>query len=386
MLERPTTAATRRCAQALIAATLAAAACAALAQDSWRDRFVDERDGAFDVSRHLLEHRGFLPVPMIISEPAVGYGAGAALLFFRESIAESQAQNRARGERMGVPNIGGIAAFKTENGSWGAGAGYFGTLSGDRFRYMGAIAKADLNLDFYGLLGKPRRFEIDAPVAVAQGLARVGESDWLVGARYLYLGATARFIHGLPIDIPFPELDAHVGRASVIVDYDSRDNVLTPSRGLYSELDVGASRPGLGGTTSFESALARGHAYVGLGRDVVLGLRADGKFTRGDVPFYALPYVSLRGVPAMRYQGRNALVAEAELRVNLDERWALVGFAGAGKAYGTNTTFADAMTVSAGGAGFRYLIARKLGLYAGLDVARGPEDTVVYLQVGSAWR
>lgn len=33
----------------------------------------------------------------------------------------------------------------------------------------------------------------------------------------------------------------------------------------------------------------------------------------------------------------------------------------------------------------RYLIARKLGLYAGLDVARGPEDTVVYLQIGSAW-
>jgi hypothetical protein len=33
----------------------------------------------------------------------------------------------------------------------------------------------------------------------------------------------------------------------------------------------------------------------------------------------------------------------------------------------------------------RYLIARKLGLYAGIDVARGPEDTVVYVQVGSAW-
>jgi hypothetical protein len=32
----------------------------------------------------------------------------------------------------------------------------------------------------------------------------------------------------------------------------------------------------------------------------VLGLRADGQFTRGDVPFYALPFEMLRGVPAMR--------------------------------------------------------------------------------------
>ena len=40
----------------------------------------------------------------------------------------------------------------------------------------------------------------------------------------------------------------------------------------------------------------------------------------------------------------------------------------------------------AGGAGFRYLIARKLGLYTGIDVARGPETTAFYIQVGSAWR
>ena len=38
------------------------------------------------------------------------------------------------------------------------------------------------------------------------------------------------------------------------------------------------------------------------------------------------------------------------------------------------------------GGGVRYLIARRLGLQAGIDVAKGPEDTVFYLTVGSAWR
>ena len=37
------------------------------------------------------------------------------------------------------------------------------------------------------------------------------------------------------------------------------------------------------------------------------------------------------------------------------------------------------------GTGFRYLIARKFGLHAGLDIARGPEETVVYIQIGHAW-
>ena len=33
-----------------------------------------------------------------------------------------------------------------------------------------------------------------------------------------------------------------------------------------------------------------------------------------------------------------------------------------------------------------YLPARKLDLYVGQGLARGPEDTVVYVQVGRAWR
>jgi hypothetical protein len=34
----------------------------------------------------------------------------------------------------------------------------------------------------------------------------------------------------------------------------------------------------------------------------------------------------------------------------------------------------------------RYLVARKMNMYAGLDIARGPEETAVYIQAASAWR
>ena len=38
------------------------------------------------------------------------------------------------------------------------------------------------------------------------------------------------------------------------------------------------------------------------------------------------------------------------------------------------------------GTGFRYLLARQLGMYVGLDYAWGPEDETFYVQIGSAWR
>ena len=44
--------------------------------------FRDPVDGAFDVSSFLLEHNGVLPIIFPITEPAVGYGAGLAVLYF----------------------------------------------------------------------------------------------------------------------------------------------------------------------------------------------------------------------------------------------------------------------------------------------------------------
>ncbi|MDZ7653966.1 MAG: hypothetical protein U5L03_16115 [Burkholderiaceae bacterium] len=197
---------------------------------SWTDRFVDAQDGAFDASDHLLQHRGFLPVPILITEPAVGYGLGAALVFFSESFAEAREKSAARGERFAPPNIGALAAFKTENGSWGAGGGYFGSVAGDRYRYLVGLAKVSLKLDYYGLVDEPRRFTIEAPAGVVQGLARLGDSDWFAGARYVYAGSSARFLRERPAVIAPGELESDIGRLSLLIDYDSRDNILAPSR------------------------------------------------------------------------------------------------------------------------------------------------------------
>ena len=66
--------------------------------------------------------------------------------------------------------------------------------------------------------------------------------------------------------------------------------------------------------------------------------------------------------------------------------WALVGFVGAGPTWGRHNSFSDGSDEVAKGAGFRYLIARQLGMHVGIDYAWGPEDETFYIQVGSPWR
>jgi hypothetical protein len=42
-------------------------------------------------------------------------------------------------------------------------------------------------------------------------------------------------------------------------------------------------------------------------------------------------------------------------------------------------------TVTSGGAGFRYLIARTYGLQLGIDVGFGPNSPILYVIFGTAW-
>ncbi len=70
----------------------------------------------------------------------------------------------------------------------------------------------------------------------------------------------------------------------------------------------------------------------------------------------------------------------------MNERWSLIGFLGTGRAWGNGVAFADAEKPVSGGAGFRYLLARRLGLRVGLDVAKSTVDSAVYVVVGNAWR
>lgn len=349
------------------------------------EKFRDPEDGSVDLSNYLLRHSGVLPVPIIVTEPAVGYGGGLALAYFSQSFEQRAEEARARGEAVTPPNITVGVGLKTENGTWAGGLGHMGFYDHDRWRYLGGLGKAELQLDYFSLAGEARAYRLDAAAIVQQLVRRIGTPDWFAGARYTYVSTQSRFAADRPTDVPARELDTAIGKLGLVVDHDTRDNIFTPNRGAFFEAEAAFARGAFGSDSQYQTLYARGYYWHPVG-DWVLGVRGDVRLSSGDVPFYAQPYVVQRGVPAVRYQDKNALMAEFEARYNLTPRWALVGFAGVAKAYGRRQEWSEAKTVVAGGAGFRYLVARKLGMYAGLDVARGPEDSAIYIQMGSAWR
>jgi hemolysin activation/secretion protein len=98
------------------------------------------------------------------------------------------------------------------------------------------------------------------------------------------------------------------------------------------------------------------------------------------------PYIQLRGVPAVRYQGDEAASLELEARWQVSARWSVVLFAGVGATHLEHSlSSSDGQAVGAGGIGLRYELARKFGLHAGLDLAHRPGTTAVYIQIGNAW-
>ena len=104
-----------------------------------------------------------------------------------------------------------------------------------------------------------------------------------------------------------------------------------------------------------------------------------------ETPFYLRPYVLMRGVPAMRYQGEEMAQLEIELRWQFWKRLSLVGFGGGGVTWNDFERIRSPRSIGAGGVGFRYELARKYGLHVGADFAYGPDGPAFYIQWGSAW-
>jgi len=358
---------------------------------SWlRETLIDPEDGMLDASDYLASARGFLPVPIIITEPAVGYGLGLAVAYFHAPKEIDHEEH----PHQGPPSISVGFGAKTENGTYLYGAGHSGVWKDDHIRYLGAVAKMNVNMTFYpdGLLGeivgdRGIGFNIDGVFLLQQAQFRLKESNWWLGGSYVYVNAdnTFKLFDDLPVDLPNPTFDFTLGSVSVFVEYDGRNSTFTPTDGLSGKVKYQDFDDNWGSDFNYDHFSGQLFKYTPVGDYSSLGLRLEAETVNGDVPFFGYPFVKLRGIPAMRYQGQDMILGEAEYLWGFTPRWSLVLFGGVGHTTAIKDLDGESRTVAAGGLGFRYRLARKMGLQAGMDIARGPEDTAFYITVGSAW-
>lgn len=348
-------------------------------------KFWSPDDGWLDVSGFLEEKYGFLPVVIPITEPAVGYGAAGALAFLSKPLGAAR-------DGFGRPDITIVGGLVTQNGSWGALLGDIRHWLGDRLETQAGFTHMSVNLDFHGI-GKdgllndhPLHYTLEPTAVVLRGKYRLGNTAAWAGLAYAF--AATRVTFDAPAGTPgLPDFrrDSKVGGLTPSFTYDSRNNIFTPLRGTFVEVLVGVFSPALGGDDEFQRVQAIAIQYFTLLPTLFLGLRGDAAAVFGDAPFYLKPFVSLRGAPIMRYQGNEAASIEAELRWQFWRRFSAVAFGGFGAAWNDFARFKNVTTVPTGGVGFRYEIARAYGIHMGLDVAFGPDNQAVYVQVGSAW-
>ena len=337
----------------------------------------------------------FLPLPIIITEPAIGEGLGAALVYFHAApdkdlrrVASAQSLNRADSKQTPPPTATGVFAVYTNNDTSGFGIGHSRTFKEDRWRLSALLADATVNATYY-VSDIPFGFSLEGTVAFARIKRRFGSSNMFIGFATSYLDADIDF----PLD---PDLEARndpiipgveftdVG-ASLSVLYDSRDDTMMPESGQLAELASWHYDEGFGGDFNYTKTNLKLNSFHTLGKKFVLGLRLEASSANGDLPFYAAPFVKLRGIPALRYTGNMAGAAEVELRYQFAKRWSVLGFFGEGFTDERGIWDETEDEIKAYGVGFRWLALPTKNVWVGLDLARGPEDDYFYIQLVHPW-
>jgi len=317
----------------------------------------------------------------MITEPAVGLGAGGGLAFIDAPLGG--------GKR---PNVFMVGGFGTENGTKGGVVGDMRYWADGRVQTLVGAVYASVNLDFYGLgddsilADNPLRYNLEPAGGVAQVRFRLGAHPIWAGLSYAYFGTEVAF--DAPAATPgLPDYNStsKVGGFTPSFSFDSRDALFTPTRGHYIEGTVSVFDDSLGSDDDFLRAQIIAMQYAPLPGKLFLGFREQVAASSEDTPFYLRPFVLMRGVPAMRYQGEEMAQLEIELRWQFWKRLSLVGFGGGGVTWNDFERIQSPRSIGACGVGFRYELARKYGLHVGADFAYGPDGPAFYFQWGSAW-
>jgi len=200
-----------------------------------------------------------------------------------------------------------------------------------------------------------------------------------------FAGITYQIRHDSPLDfdasasLAVPDMEGgFVVGIGPVLRFDTRNNLLFPTRGYYVDLSFTRYGEWLGSDYEYSDLKLdyRGfHLLPILTTGTTLAVQAlyHGTFN-GNAPFYQLPYLSadriLRGVWRNLYIDRQAIALQGELRSNfsnVDPRYGYVVFAGAGDVAPDFFGGYDPDIIGVFGVGLRQQVIPKLGLQSRID-------------------
>ena len=156
--------------------------------------------------------RKFLVLPIFITEPAIGEGLGAGVVYFHDKHSGEQRRvetatsvSQTSDKHKPPPTATGAFAFYTSNDTAGAGVGHANSFMDDKYRIVGALAEMRVNSQIF-LADIPFNFQIEGVLAYANGKRRMGKSNMFLGMSLMVLDADAGFQID-PTNLPPVSLD-----------------------------------------------------------------------------------------------------------------------------------------------------------------------------------
>jgi hypothetical protein len=172
-----------------------------------------------------------------------------------------------------------------------------------------------------------------------------------------------------------------------VVNYDSRDNTISPSKGYYGGFILNYNASWLGATKQYTNLDAFFYAYIPINKWLSSIYHFDYQMAGDDAPFYIKPFLDLRGVPVMYYQGNMTALVETQWRALVYKNWGLIAFAGTGKAFDSFSEFSDDQWVVNYGTGLRYVLQKAFNTRVGVDFAWANPNSQFgwYIVVGTSF-
>ncbi len=219
--------------------------------------------------------------------------------------------------------------------------------------------------------------------------------------RYLFFGGGIRFnriskVEALPNGLlesstQSGALGSTSSGLQLAMLYDSRDNILNASKGLFVSLTHGFYGSWIGSSHDFQlTKLDLRYFIQPLGNaSSILGFHFFSQFSKGDTPLQELGQLGgqfiMRGYFEGRFTDRHLMASQIEWRQKLSHRWGAVAFIGVGDVASSLDGFDLSTLRTSYGVGLRFLVDEEENLNLRMDLGFGNEKANYYFKIAEAF-
>ncbi|WP_281613939.1 BamA/TamA family outer membrane protein [Flammeovirga sp. SubArs3] len=353
------------------------------AQENKEEKFLIETD-----TLNLTKSTQIIGLPIIFYTPETSFGAGGGVQFFylnkinkfnlRQSSMMVDAIYTAKQQL--IIDVNPKLFFKEGNYYFDAAFKY--KIFPNSFWGVGPDASED-NLEKYNMKTVSLRADI---------LKRLPSSNFNFGVQYRFQKDT--FLEkeegGMMDADTIPGSDgALISGLGFVFNYDDRDNIFSPDKGSYFQVNTWFASLVLGSNTSFNKYIIDLRKYFFLSSKMTIAGRVYVENTYGEVPFQHMAWLGggdrMRGYFRGRYMDSQLYTVQGEMRYKFHPRWRVNVFGAIGEVGPSFIDLFKGLKVS-GGAGLRYKFLKSNDTLLRLDLGINREGgTGVYFGVNEAF-